>query len=97
MQYIGSIYGIKSYTDYAHHPSEIKATLSSFIDNETVLIFQPHTYSRTKMLMNEFIKALETPNVVVIYKTYPARESFLEDGDGLTLFKKLKKYRKKIS
>ena len=87
---IGSMCGKPVFCDYAHHPSELRATLLSYTENERdpLVIFQPHTYSRTKILMKDFINVLKTPRTV-IYKTYPARESFDKDGDAETLYKNL--------
>lgn len=87
---IGSMCGKPVFCDYAHHPSELRATLLSYTENgrDPLVIFQPHTYSRTKILMKDFIAVLKTPRTV-IYKTYPARESFDKDGDGETLYKNL--------
>ena len=64
--------------DYAHHPTEIKATLNaakrtSF--KRIVCIFQPHTYSRTKTLFNDFVEALSLADEVVLADIYAARET----------------------
>ncbi len=68
------------YADYAHHPEEIESTLKSIEQalglKNSLIIFQPHTYSRTKNLFEDFVKAFNKINLI-IYKTYPARE--LED------------------
>ena len=64
--------------DYAHHPDEIRATLTAarkMEDRKVVCIFQPHTYSRTKALLNEFADALSLADEVVLAKIYPARET----------------------
>lgn len=77
--------------DYAHHPTEIKATLKTMKElygEDYVVIFQPHTYSRTKILFDDFISAL-CEEELVIYKTYAARESYDEAGDGARLAKEL--------
>ncbi len=69
--------GCSLYSDYAHHPSEIKATLSAFRtkDNKPLLvIFKPHTYSRTKYFLSDFAKALSLADRVIITDIYPARE-----------------------
>ncbi len=61
-EYVGSTGGIDLYDDYAHHPSEITATLEAarekFGNRRLLVIFQPHTYSRTEKLQNEFVEAL---------------------------------------
>ena len=74
--------------DYAHHPKEIESTLktaSKIAKKNLHVLFQPHTYSRTKLLMEEFINALGKTQNLVVYKTYPAREAYDEAGDGKTL------------
>ena len=89
-EYLGEKNGVKFYADYAHHPTEIKATLKAFSKSigKFYTIFQPHTYSRTRILMSDFIESLKEQDVVV-YKTYSARENYDKDGDGKTLCQKL--------
>ena len=63
-------------TDYAHHPSEIECLYNALklkYDN-IYLVFQPHTYSRTKILLYEFVKLFSGINHLFIFKEYPARE-----------------------
>lgn len=64
--------------DYGHHPTEIKATLSAlrekYKDKRLVVLFQPHRYSRTKILLKEFGKALREGNEVILLPIYPAGE-----------------------
>ncbi len=64
--------------DYAHHPSEIKATLAGArqrYDGRTIwVVFQPHTYSRTKTLLAEFATAFQDADGVVVTAIYAARE-----------------------
>lgn len=77
-EYKGTVNGITIYDDYAHHPTEIAATLAaakkSFPDKKIWCIFQPHTYSRTYTLMDEFAKAFNDADNVVIADIYAARE-----------------------
>ncbi len=64
--------------DYAHHPTEIRATLStalSYPHNKLWLVFQSHTYTRTKALLDDFADALSLCENVVIAPIYPARET----------------------
>jgi UDP-N-acetylmuramate--alanine ligase len=65
--------------DYAHHPTEIKATLAAararYSDKRIVALFQPHTYSRTKALLEEFAGAFEDADVVALMEIFPARET----------------------
>lgn len=76
-EYKGTLGGITIYDDYAHHPTEIKATLSSAKcgQKRTVTVFQPHTYTRTKALLPEFAESLSLSDVVVLAKIYAARET----------------------
>ncbi len=92
-EFIGKTFGIDFYCDYAHHPKEIGAMLSTYNQkNERyITIFQPHTYSRTKLLMNEFINCLKNCSPLIIYKSYPAREKYDVKGSAKTLFNKLTK------
>ena len=69
------------YDDYAHHPTEIKATLSAAKQkehNRIIAIFQPHTYSRTKELLNDFATAFKDADIAIIADIYAARE--VDDG-----------------
>lgn len=63
--------------DYAHHPTEITATINTLkeLNKPYVIIFQPHTYSRTKKLESEFLQVFKDYKNIIIYKTYPARET----------------------
>ena len=69
--------------DYAHHPTEIMATLKAakaFPHKRIRCIFQPHTYSRTRTLWNDFVKAFDESDELILTHIYPAREVF----DGVT-------------
>ena len=70
-------HGALVYNDYAHHPSEIKATLSAAkaFGKRVVCIFQPHTYSRTASLFEDFTKAFENADITVFADIYAARET----------------------
>ena len=89
-EYLGEFFGAKCFADYAHHPTEIRAALESTKD-KVLVVFQPHTYSRTAALMSDFVAALSKADGVIIYKTYPAREKFSAVGDGKRLFEILQK------
>ncbi len=74
----GTFNGVTVIDDYAHHPDEIRATLASaahYPHNHVWVVFQPHTYSRTKLLFNEFADALSHADKVVLAKIYAARET----------------------
>ena len=73
----GEISGVTIIDDYAHHPTEIKATLTAaqnYPHNKIWCVFQPHTYTRTKALLNEFAEALSLADHVVLADIYAARE-----------------------
>ncbi len=73
----GYVKGIRIIDDYAHHPTEIKASLSALrkSTNSTIwCIFQPHTYTRTKMLLKEFAKSFSQADKVIVPDIYGARE-----------------------
>lgn len=76
-EYKGEINGITVIDDYAHHPTEIKATLStaSKIPHKKVYcVFQPHTYTRTKALFTEFSEAFKDCDELILMDIYAARE-----------------------
>ena len=77
-QYKGAFDGITVIDDYAHHPTEIKATLTSaknYPHKRIVCVFQPHTYSRTKAFLDDFADALSLADLVVLADIYAARET----------------------
>ncbi len=77
MEFKGKFHGADVYDDYAHHPDELAATIDavrSMGDHRVVLAFQPHTYSRTQALFNDFVRELKKPDVVVLAEIYAARE-----------------------
>jgi UDP-N-acetylmuramate--alanine ligase len=78
--------GALVYDDYAHHPTEVRATLEAARTLEPqrmVAVFQPHLYSRTKHLAREFGRALALADVVVVLDIYPAREN-ADDYPGVS-------------
>ena len=77
-EYKGEFNGVTVVDDYAHHPTEIAATLKTarnYPHNRIWCVFQPHTYTRTKALMPEFAQALSLADNVVLAEIYPARET----------------------
>ena len=77
-QYKGNIGGVTVIDDYAHHPTEITATLkaaAAYPHKTLWCVFQPHTYTRTKALMPEFADALTLADKVILAEIYPARET----------------------
>ncbi len=77
MEYKGSVRGASVYDDYAHHPTEIAATLRGAKDmtkGRLVVVYQPHTYSRTAALFDEFTAAFDSSDEVIFSDIYAARE-----------------------
>lgn len=73
--------GIQIYDDYAHHPTEVRATLEAVKKKYTgriITVFQPHLYSRTRDFYAEFGKAFEDTDILFLSKIYPAREKAIE-------------------
>ena len=97
-EYKGSLGGITIYDDYAHHPTEIRATLSSVNSGEkrVVTVFQPHTYTRTKALLPEFAESLSLSDVVVLAKIYAARETDTLGVSSRTLADEISKKGKEV-
>lgn len=76
---LGEVDGITVIDDYAHHPTEIRATLTTAkaMDyNNVWCIFQPHTYSRTRSLFDEFVDVLPMADKLIIADVYSAREQY---------------------
>ncbi len=77
MQFKGEINGAKVYDDYAHHPGELAATIEAVRTMEPkrlIVAFQPHTYTRTQALFEDFVRELSKPDLVVLAEIYAARE-----------------------
>jgi UDP-N-acetylmuramate--alanine ligase len=74
----GTADGVIVIDDYAHHPTEIRATLAAargrYPDRQIWAVFQPHTYSRTKALLTEFAESFGYADHVIVVDIYPARE-----------------------
>jgi len=86
--------GMLVYDDYAHHPTEVRATLSAlrqlFPHKKIVALFQPHLFSRTKLLSHDFAQSFNDADEVILLPIYPARE--VDDGtvSSDTLYQKMK-------
>lgn len=92
-EYKGSIGGINIIDDYAHHPTEIEATLKAamkYPHKKLWCVFQPHTYSRTRALLKEFAKSLTLADEVILADIYAAREKDPGDISSLTLKDEMK-------
>lgn len=91
----GESNGITVYDDYAHHPTECKATLSGVKSGwrkRVVCVFQPHLYSRTRDFYEEFGKAFLLADVLVVTDVYPAREEPIQGVTGELIINAAKQY-----
>lgn len=94
-EYKGTIGGVTVIDDYAHHPTEISASLqaaANYPHKKIWCVFQPHTYSRTKALLKDFAKALSVADHVVLADIFAARETDTLGISSLDLLKELKNY-----
>jgi UDP-N-acetylmuramate--alanine ligase len=81
--------------DYAHHPTEIKATLQAVKNiksNRIIAVFQPHRYTRTQLLLNEFSRSFDMADCVIITDIYAACEQPLEGVTARCLCDRIKAY-----
>ena len=87
--------------DYAHHPEELKATISSvkelYPENKITGVFQPHLYSRTKDFADDFAKSLDLLNELILLDIYPSREQPIEGITSEMLLRKVTIKNKSIS
>jgi UDP-N-acetylmuramate--alanine ligase len=78
--------------DYAHHPTEIRATLAAArrsLGRYTTVVFQPHLFSRTQLLLEDFARSFDDANRVILADIYPAREKPIEGVDSGLLMQKI--------
>lgn len=77
-EYIGNLKGCRVIADYCHHPTEIKCFLRGKTrgSENVFIVFQPHTYSRTKQLLSDFVSVFSSYANLYIYKTFAAREDY---------------------
>jgi len=82
--------GVTVVDDYGHHPTEIKATLQAakecWPDRRIVAVFQPHRYSRTRALFDDFTRAFYQSDLLIVLPIYPAGEKEIKGVDGESLF-----------
>ena len=91
----GEARGIMVVDDYGHHPEEIRATLSAAKggwDRRVIIVFQPHRYSRTRDLFNDFVTAFNEADVLILTEIYAAGEQAIEGVTGLKLFEEIEKH-----
>jgi UDP-N-acetylmuramate--alanine ligase len=84
---------IKLIDDYGHHPTEIRATLSairSMWEGRVIVVFQPHRYTRTRALMDEFVTSFNEADLLVVTEIYAASEEKIEGVSGHTLAERIK-------
>jgi len=95
-QFKGDVNGITVVDDYGHHPTEIVATLSAARNSSqgrrTVVVFQPHRYSRTKELMDDFVVAFNNADVLLLLDIYAASETPIEGISAKVLTDNIKRY-----
>ena len=88
MEFKGTLNGADVYDDYAHHPTEISATLNAVKTrgyDRIICVYQPHTYTRTKGLYDDFVKSLRLADLTIMTDIYAARETDTlgVSGEGL--------------
>lgn len=99
-QVIGEVNGITVVDDYAHHPTEISATLGaarSSFDRRIIAIFQPHRFSRTRFFYEQMAGALRTADVVILTDIYAASEAPITGVSSELILNTLKKFGKSDS
>lgn len=92
-EFKGEYRGAEIYDDYSHHPTELHALIEGvrqkYPDKKIIMLFQPHTYSRTEKLFNEFVRELKKVDKLFILKTYASAREAGEDVSGKNLAKEL--------
>lgn len=94
-QKVAEFDGVTVYDDYAHHPTEIKATLSSaegMTGKRVIAVFQPHRFTRLKNLWNDFLDAFKYVDKVVVTDVYAASEDEIDGINSENFVKDLSKY-----
>ena len=96
--HLGNVNLSNIYDDYAHHPTEIAATLSGAkqINKNIIVVFQPHRYSRTKILFNDFVNVLSKIKSLYLLDTYSAGEKKIKGYESINIYLKLKKMNKNV-
>jgi len=92
-EFKGEFSGAKVYDDYGHHPTEIRATLGSVrkaVKGRFIVVFQPHRYSRTKELMQEFLDSFDGVDLLYLMDIYPAGEQPINGVSSEVLYRELK-------
>lgn len=92
-EFKGKVNGASIYDDYGHHPTEVEAVakaMSAKKYNKSWVVFQPHTYSRTKNLLDDFAKALSNFDNIIVLDIYAARETNTYNISSENLVEKIK-------
>lgn len=80
--------------DYGHHPKELQVTIDAarkgWPERRLVLVFQPHRYTRTRDLYEDFVRILSTVDVLVLLDVYPAGEEYIPGADGRSLARSIR-------
>ena len=95
--FLGTINNSSIYDDYAHHPTEIEASyeIAKYIPSKkNIVIFQPHRFSRTEYLFEDFIKVLKKIDILYVLDIYAAGETPIKNINSFNLVKNLKKFNK---
>ena len=96
-EYVGDFnQGVSVYDDYGHHPTEISATYNALKQKQyrqSWVVFQPHTYSRTKTLLEDFAKALTQFDHIIVTDIYAAREDNVYGISSVDLVSKINLYK----
>ncbi len=94
-EYKGTLNGAPVYDDYGHHPTELTATMNGtrelYPDKKMIVVFQPHLYSRTAELFDNFVEALSQADRVIVTHVYDARDTGKQGVTGETLAEAVKK------
>ncbi len=94
LQHIGEKLGVLVLDDYAHHPTEIRATVGAVKEawgRRLIVLFQPHRFSRTRDLLDDFVFSFEGIDALFITEIYPAGEDPIEGVSGGRLVDEIKK------
>lgn len=95
MEKRGEKHGVIIYDDYGHHPTEVKVTLealrTAYPEDRIIVVFQPHRYTRTKLLAQEFGKSFDQADEVIITRIYPAAEPPIPNVDELLIVQEIQK------
>jgi len=95
LQFLGKYQGALIIDDYAHHPTEIKATLAGvrtmYVDRNIITVFHPHTFTRTKALLDDFSQSFNDTNELILLDIYGSAREKQGGVSSLDLLKKIRK------